>query len=316
LLHRYPDKVRLVVMNAPLSSRAESQSASFAAVAAQNQGQFWEMLDLLFDHQATVSPDAFVTWAGQLGLDARRFQADMASAETHDRVRMETALGLKVGAMALPGFLIDNRLLPPTASLDDLTVAVDHAVGDAAAVAEAEAPLNRMAASRTERPEVGNSKVAPPIGADDGAQVDSDTPPTPEAADRPIDWNDRQIAWVSLDEAVAAARIDPKPICLVVYAEWCPHCHKYSSVFHDAKVVKKAKQLIMVRMDADKDEPAASRYAPDGGYVPRTFFLDSVGKVRKEVLMRSQRYAYFYPESDPAWLLRSMNAALEKPRGR
>ena len=48
------------------------------------------------------------------------------------------------------------------------------------------------------------------------------------------DWNDANVAWKSYDEGVALAKKEKKPICLVFYTEWCPHCANYSAVFHDA----------------------------------------------------------------------------------
>ena len=47
------------------------------------------------------------------------------------------------------------------------------------------------------------------------------------------DWNDGQIAWQPYDKGFAAAKEQKKPICLVVYTEWCPHCANYSKVLHE-----------------------------------------------------------------------------------
>ncbi len=51
------------------------------------------------------------------------------------------------------------------------------------------------------------------------------------------DWNDKQIRWQSYQDGLAAAKKEKKPICLIFYTEWCPHCANYSAVFHDPKVV-------------------------------------------------------------------------------
>ena len=56
---------------------------------------------------------------------------------------------------------------------------------------------------------------------------------------RAHDWNDKNIAWKSFDDGLAEAKKDKKPICLIVYTEWCPHCGNYSKVFADPKIVEK-----------------------------------------------------------------------------
>jgi protein-disulfide reductase (glutathione) len=126
------------------------------------------------------------------------------------------------------------------------------------------------------------------------------------------DWNDGAIAWKSLDDALPLAKKEQKPVCLIVYTEWCPHCANYAKVFHDPKVVAKAKQLVMVRVDQDKDKERTKAYAPDGGYIPRTLFLAPDGTLAPEVHAPRPQYKYFFDEKDPASVLAGMDAALAK----
>jgi thiol:disulfide interchange protein len=129
---------------------------------------------------------------------------------------------------------------------------------------------------------------------------------------RAHDWNDAAIAWKSLDEALPLAKKEQKPVCLIVYTEWCPHCANYAKVFHDPKVVERSKQLVMVRVDQDKDKERTKAYAPDGGYIPRTLFLAPDGTLAPEVHAPRQQYKYFFDEKDPASVLAGMDAALAK----
>jgi len=96
------------------------------------------------------------------------------------------------------------------------------------------------------------------------------------------DWNDKNIAWKSLDDGLAEAKKDKKPICLIVYTEWCPHCANYAKIFSDPKIVEKSKSFVMIHIDQDKEKERATAYAPDGGYIPRTMFLASDGTLDKE----------------------------------
>lgn len=126
------------------------------------------------------------------------------------------------------------------------------------------------------------------------------------------DWNDSHIAWQTYDAGLAAAKQDKKPIVLIFYTEWCPHCTNYSKVFHDPAVVAKAKAFVMIRLDADKNKELAQKFAVDGGYIPRTFFLSSAGTLDPAIHAPREQFKYFYDEKNPASILTAMTAAQAK----
>lgn len=126
------------------------------------------------------------------------------------------------------------------------------------------------------------------------------------------DWNDEKMSWQSYEKGLAAAKAQKKPVCLIFYTEWCPHCTKYSSVFHDAKVVDRSKSFIMVRLDKDKNKELSKQYSPDGEYIPRTYFLSPDGKLDPEIQGPNKNFKYFYDESAPASILGGMDQALTK----
>lgn len=126
------------------------------------------------------------------------------------------------------------------------------------------------------------------------------------------DWNDARIQWRTYDDALAVAKKEHKPICLIVFTEWCPHCANYSKVFADPTVVERAKRFVMVHVDSDKEADVAKQFSLDGGYIPRTFFLSSDGKVDPSIQAPRDRYRYFYDEHAPASVLAGMDAALAK----
>jgi thiol:disulfide interchange protein len=126
------------------------------------------------------------------------------------------------------------------------------------------------------------------------------------------DWNDKEIAWKGLDDGLALAKKEHKPVCLVVFTEWCPHCKAYSGVFHDPKVVAKSKQFVMIHVDQDQAKEQTQKYVPDGGYIPRTMFLAPDGTLATDVHAPRPQFQYFYDEKDPASVLAGMDAALAK----
>ncbi len=126
------------------------------------------------------------------------------------------------------------------------------------------------------------------------------------------DWNDAGVQWQPYEQGLAAAKKDKKPVLLVFFTEWCPHCSNYSKEFHDEKVVAQSKKFVMIRLDKDKNAEISKKYAPDGEYIPRTYFLSSDGTLDAALTAPRSEYKYFYDERDPAQLLTSMDAALKK----
>lgn len=125
------------------------------------------------------------------------------------------------------------------------------------------------------------------------------------------DWNDK-IQWQPYEQGLAAAKKDKKPVMLIFFTEWCPHCGNYAKVFHDEKVVEKSKQFVMIHLDKDKNAEISRQYVPDGEYIPRTYFLSSDGKLDASLAAPRPEYKYFYDEKDPASILAGMEAALKK----
>ena len=125
------------------------------------------------------------------------------------------------------------------------------------------------------------------------------------------DWNDQQIKWRSYDEGLAEAKKSKKPVMLIFFTEWCPHCKNYSGVFHDPKVVAESKKFVMIRLDADKNKELSQKYAVDGSYIPRTYFLASNGTL-SDIHAPREQFKYFYDERSAESVLGGMNAALKQ----
>ena len=141
----------------------------------------------------------------------------------------------------------------------------------------------------------------------------SRTPPRavipPSARATGESWNATQIDWVDYDQGLARAKVQHKPVCLVFFATWCPHCKNYSHVFEDPRVVSEAKKFVMIRIDVDRHPDLSQRYSLDGSYVPRTYFLSPTGNIAQNVRGPRDRFQYFYDEHNPASVLGGMHQA-------
>lgn len=149
--------------------------------------------------------------------------------------------------------------------------------------------------------------VEPPDRAD---AVPASTAPKRKATIPADGWNDA-IAWRGLDEGLAEAAKDQRPIMMVVHTAWCPKCRALKQLFNqDAQLERLSEQFVMIHVDQDVT-PAATLYSPDGQYIPRVMFLDAQGKLDESLSNGARsRFRYFYsPEED---LVAVMREALER----
>jgi thiol-disulfide isomerase/thioredoxin len=154
--------------------------------------------------------------------------------------------------------------------------------------------------------------ITPPITATAPANTVAAAATAPKTQKE--DWNDTGIAWLSYEDGISKAKKDNKPVCLVFFTNWCPHCRNYSRIFSDPRIVARAKDFVMVRLNADDVPEISNAHSPDGSYVPRTFFLGPEGKILADVHAQRPQYVHFYDESNPESLLAGMDAALKKVR--
>jgi len=123
LEHDYHPRLRVIFRHFPLTIHQHAREAALASEAAGRQGRFWQMHDVLYREQAVWSKAAdvrplFDAYAGMLGLKIDRFKKDMESDEVKGRVAADQEQGASLGVTVTPTILINNRALPPAASLN------------------------------------------------------------------------------------------------------------------------------------------------------------------------------------------------------
>jgi protein-disulfide isomerase len=109
VLREYPGKVKLVFKNFPLDFHENAMPAARAALAAGEQGKFWEMHDLIFSHQSSIKQDDLSQMAKGLGLDVDRFTRDLDSQKVKTEIDAELAEGRKRGVNGTPTFYVDGQ---------------------------------------------------------------------------------------------------------------------------------------------------------------------------------------------------------------
>lgn len=108
----YPSQTRVVFKHFPLTSiHPQAMPAALAATAAQKQGKFWQMHELLFANQRALGSEQLTQYAKQIGLDLAKFEADMQSDEVKSAVRDDMQLAQRVGIRGTPTIFVNGKLL-------------------------------------------------------------------------------------------------------------------------------------------------------------------------------------------------------------
>jgi len=108
LLREHGD-VAYVWRHLPLNDvHPSAQQAAEAAEAAAEQGAFWEMHDLLLDHQDELRFRDLVRYAQQLGLDVERFENDLRMRTGAARIALDVDSADLSGVSGTPTFFVND----------------------------------------------------------------------------------------------------------------------------------------------------------------------------------------------------------------
>jgi Na+/H+ antiporter NhaA len=108
LLRDFGD-VAYVWRHLPLNDvHPNAQRAAEAAEAAAEQGAFWEMHDLLLEHQDALAFPDLMGYAGQLGLDVERFEEDLRTRAGAGRIAEDVDSADLSGVSGTPTFFVNS----------------------------------------------------------------------------------------------------------------------------------------------------------------------------------------------------------------
>lgn len=103
------DRLRIVYRHYPLSGiHPHAQEAAEAAEAAGAQSCFWDMHDLLFQHQSALARKNLLEYADSLRLDVSRFRQELKSQMYDERVREDFRRGVQNGVYRTPGLFLNG----------------------------------------------------------------------------------------------------------------------------------------------------------------------------------------------------------------
>ena len=106
---RLGDRLRFVFRHFPLIHKHPlAQQAAEASEAADAQGQFWAMYDLLFEYQEALEESDLYAYAESLDLDVARFERELVGRVHEQRVDRDVRSGRRSGVSGTPTFFING----------------------------------------------------------------------------------------------------------------------------------------------------------------------------------------------------------------
>jgi protein-disulfide isomerase len=103
-------RLRFAFRNFPLAeAHPYATGAAQLAEAAALQGKFWQMHDMLYEHQDALDPDHLLGYARQLHLDMAKIEAALGSSAVTGRVRSDFTSGVRSGVNGTPSFFINGE---------------------------------------------------------------------------------------------------------------------------------------------------------------------------------------------------------------
>ena len=125
VLKAYPKEVNLVFKHYPLSFHKQARNAVKAALAAEEQGKFWEMHDVIFENFSTLSEDKFEEFAVQLALNVEKFKEDYGSTKYDKIIQQDTSLARSVGITGTPTLFLNGKRMRGR-SFGDFKTSIDN----------------------------------------------------------------------------------------------------------------------------------------------------------------------------------------------
>jgi protein-disulfide isomerase len=121
--------VRVVFKEFPIFGEG-SEYAARAAIAAGQQGKYWELHRALFSHEGQVTKVVVDQLAEQQGLDLAKLKLAIESKEVGEQVAANLSLGQNLAINGTPAFIIDDKVFGGYLPLDGLKATVAQVRSD------------------------------------------------------------------------------------------------------------------------------------------------------------------------------------------
>ena len=126
IMEAYPNDVRWVYKHFPLSRiHPLASRAAEASECADEQGKFWEYIDVLYENQSLISRDYLITAASVAGLNSNKLEVCLDSGKYAKKLENDIKKGRSKGVSGTPGSFINGVSLKGAVPFDQLKISIE-----------------------------------------------------------------------------------------------------------------------------------------------------------------------------------------------
>ena len=129
LLEEYEGKIRFQFRHFPLTMiHQRSLKASESAVAAGQEGKFWEMHNILFSNRRSLGTTSLKLHSKEAGVKNKKFLDDLVNGVYGWQVQDDLKEGINRGVKDLPAFFINDEPFTGRPTFANLSAAIEVAL--------------------------------------------------------------------------------------------------------------------------------------------------------------------------------------------
>jgi protein-disulfide isomerase len=127
----YKGRIRMVVKYSPYQYHEYAHIAIEAALAARDQGKYWEMHDLMLSRSPKLDRESLVKYARELGLDPTEFTKSIDGKKYAQAIERDNELASRMAVLSTPTYFINGRKVVGNKPLEYLQKIIDEELKDA-----------------------------------------------------------------------------------------------------------------------------------------------------------------------------------------
>ncbi len=148
LLEEYEGKIRFQFRHFPLTLiHQRSLKASESAVAAAQEGKFWEMHNVLFSNRRNLGTTSLKLHSKEAGIKNKKFLDDLVNGVYGWQVQDDLKEGINRGVKELPAFFINDVPFAGKPTFANLSAAIDSALKKS----KSKTPVKKAAVKQKQR---------------------------------------------------------------------------------------------------------------------------------------------------------------------
>ncbi|MBL7723794.1 MAG: thioredoxin domain-containing protein [Chitinophagaceae bacterium] len=148
LLEEYEGKIRFQFRHFPLTLiHQRSLKASESAVAAAQEGKFWEMHNVLFNNRRNLGTTSLKLHSKEAGIKNKKFLDDLVNGVYGWQVQDDLKEGINRGVKELPAFFINDVPFAGKPTFANLSAAIDSALKKS----KSKTPVKKAAVKQKQR---------------------------------------------------------------------------------------------------------------------------------------------------------------------